>query len=106
MAVGPDRVAHGKQTFHVAGGGLVPGSHVALSIRPHQIDIVPATEVNIVRGAVQRVSFLGETVDYQVAVADSDLVLRVTAPSLRRLPPGETVGLRIAPSACVVLVDD
>jgi hypothetical protein len=30
----------------------------------------------------------------------------VTAPSQRRLRPGEVVGLRIEPSACVVLVDE
>ena len=60
----------------------------------------------VVRATVQRVSFLGETVDYQVAIADSDVVMRVTAPSLRRLRTGDVVGLRIDPAACVVLADD
>src|SRR5437764_3405780 len=41
MAVGTDRVAHGKLTLRVASGGLQPGAHVALSIRPHQIEVVP-----------------------------------------------------------------
>ena len=58
------------------------------------------------RGVVQRASFLGETVDYQVAVADSDLVLRVAAPAIQRLRPGETVTLRIDRSACVVLAEE
>jgi hypothetical protein len=61
--------------------------------------------VNALRGTVQRVSFLGETVDYQVAVADTDLVLRVSAPAIRRLRVDEAVGLRVDPSACVVLAD-
>jgi ABC-type Fe3+/spermidine/putrescine transport system ATPase subunit len=110
MAVKADAVAHGPLTLRVAGGGLVPGAHVALSIRPHQIELVdpsapPAPGVNALRGIVQRVSFLGETVDYQVAVVDTDLVLRVAAPAIRRLPASETVGLRIDPAACVVLAD-
>jgi ABC-type Fe3+/spermidine/putrescine transport system ATPase subunit len=105
-AVGTDRVAHGPLTLRVAGGGLTPGAPVALSIRPHQIEIVAPTDPDAVRGTVQRVSFLGEAVDYQVAVADSDVVVRVTASSLKRLRPGEPVGLRVDPSACVVLADD
>jgi iron(III) transport system ATP-binding protein len=106
VAVGPDRVAHGALTLRVAGAGLTAGAHVALSIRPHQIEMVAPTEAGAVRATVQRVSFLGETLDYQVAIADSDVVVRVTAPSLRRLRAGEVVGLRIDPDACVVLAED
>jgi ABC-type Fe3+/spermidine/putrescine transport system ATPase subunit len=83
---------------------------VALSIRPHQIELVAPTAakedgVNRLRGVVQRASFLGETVDYQVAVADSDLVLRVAAPAIKRLRAAENVGLRIERAACVVLAE-
>ena len=106
VAVGPDRVAHGALTLRVAGAGLTAGAHVALSIRPHQIEMVAPTEAGAVRATVQRVSFLGETLDYQVAIADSDVVLRVTAPSLRRVRAGEVVGLRIDPDACVILAED
>src|SRR6266480_5780543 len=38
MAVAPDRLAHGKQTFHVAATGLTPGAPVVVSIRPHEIE--------------------------------------------------------------------
>src|SRR5205814_1908900 len=44
MAVARDRVVHGALTLRIAGGDLTPGAHVALSIRPHQIEIVAATE--------------------------------------------------------------
>src|SRR5437016_11716713 len=37
MAIRPDAVAHGPLTLCVSGDALVPGAHVALSIRPHQI---------------------------------------------------------------------
>jgi iron(III) transport system ATP-binding protein len=106
MAVGTDRVAHGKLTLRVASGGLQPGAHVALSIRPHQIEVVPLTSPDALRGVVQRVTFLGETVDYQVALADSDVVVRVTTPAQQRLLAGDMVGLRIDPAACVVLAED
>jgi iron(III) transport system ATP-binding protein len=110
MAVQPDAVAHGGITLRVARAGLAPGAHVALSIRPHQVEIVtPAVgdrDANVLRGTIRRASFLGETVDYQVAVADSDLVLRVAAPAVVRLRPGEAVTLRIERGACVVLADD
>jgi hypothetical protein len=45
-------------------------------------------------------------VDYQVSVADSDLVLRVAAPASQRLRPGESVSLRIDRGACVVLAEE
>jgi iron(III) transport system ATP-binding protein len=106
VATGPDAVAHGGLTLRVAGGSLTPGARVALSIRPHQIALVAPTETSALRGTVQRVSFLGETVDYQIAIADSDVVVRVAAPAIKRLRAGEMVGLRIDPTACVVLRDD
>jgi iron(III) transport system ATP-binding protein len=111
MAVRADAVAHGTLTLRVASHGLTPGAHVALSIRPHQIEVVAPTEardehVNLLRGTIQRASFLGETVDYQVAIAGSDLVLRVAAPATSRLGTGAAVGLRIDGTACVVLADE
>jgi ABC-type Fe3+/spermidine/putrescine transport system ATPase subunit len=97
--------------LRVAGADLVPGTRVAVSIRPHRIallaasDQAPAAGANALRGTVQRASFLGDSVDYQVLVAESDVVLRVAAPPARRLGPGEAVSLGIAPAACVPLTD-
>jgi iron(III) transport system ATP-binding protein len=112
VAVAPDTVARGGLTLRVASGGLAPGTRVAVSIRPHQIELVapPAADpagagAHALRGTVQRASFLGDSVDYQVQVADSDVILRVTAPTSRRLRPGDSVGLRILPTACVPLAD-
>ena len=111
MAVKPDAVTHGRVTLRVATDALVPGTRVALSIRPHQIEMTaPGAAaidgVNVLQGVVQRASFLGEIVDYQVSVADSDLVLRVAAPAIQRMRPGESVGLRIDRGACVVLAEE
>ena len=111
VAVTPDTLERGGVRLRVAGGGLKPGAPVAVSIRPHEIELVAAADVavpgvNALRGTVQRASFLGDSVDYHVAVAQSDLVLRVILPPGRRLRPGEAVGLRIERDACVPLAED
>jgi hypothetical protein len=59
--------------------------------------------VNALRGMVQRASFLGDGVDYQVKLADADVVLRVAAPASQRLRTGTLVALRIEPAACIAV---
>jgi iron(III) transport system ATP-binding protein len=106
VAVAADTVARGSLRLRVAGGGLVAGAPVAVSIRPHRIELVApdaAAGANLLAGTLQRMSFLGDSVDCQVQVADTDVVFRVAAPATLRVRPGEPVGLRIAPEACVPL---
>jgi len=97
-------VAAGGVRLRVA-SPLAPGARVALSIRPHQIGLDGASGggANALGGAIRRVSFLGDSLDYEVAVADSDLVLRVTEPARRRRSAGDAVTLVIDPAACVLL---
>jgi iron(III) transport system ATP-binding protein len=105
IAVAPDTVAVGPLRLRVGGAGLLTGTRVAVSIRPHDITLIDgaAPGVNALRGTVQRASFLGDSVDYQVRVADSEVVLRVAAPAVSRRRPGENVGLTIDPAACIPL---
>ena len=108
VAAGPDTVSVGDARLRLGTAGLQTGAAVAVSIRPHDIRLAapdePApSEVNALRGTVQRASFLGDGVDYQVQVAGTDLVLRVATPAAQRLRVGETVALRIDPAACVAL---
>ena len=107
VAVAADTIAVGPLRLRVASTGLVAGARVAVSIRPHDIALAPpgngATGGNALRGTVQRASFLGDSVDCQVRVAESDVVLRVAAPAAHRVRPGEAVGLSIDPAACVPL---
>ena len=83
VAVARDTVAHANVRIRVATADLAPGSRVALSIRPHQVRLgAPddsAEGANAFRGSVRRVAFLGDSVDYEIALADSDLVLRAAA---------------------------
>jgi iron(III) transport system ATP-binding protein len=105
VAESVDTLAHGAVRLRI-GGGLAPGARGAVSIRPHDIALVPAGSAsppaghNRVAGTVRRASFLGDSVDYQVEVAGG-LVLRVAAPAGRRLAVGTAVELAIDPAACV-----
>jgi len=107
VAVAPDTVERGGLRLRVAAAGLAPGARVTLSIRPHLIVLVEANDRgrNVLAGSVRRASFLGDAMDYEVEIAASDVVLRVTAPPGPRLRAGEAVRVRIEPGACLPLVD-
>jgi iron(III) transport system ATP-binding protein len=110
VAAAPDTVTHGSLRLRVASADLTPGAPVAVSIRPHQIELLsepPGTPAragaNTMTGTIQRASYLGDAIDYQVQVEGSDVVLRVAAPASLRLRLGDTVTLSVAPAACVPL---
>jgi iron(III) transport system ATP-binding protein len=103
-------VARGALRLRVAAGTLTPGEAVAISLRPHQIELRPATTLpvggegeNVLRGTVLRASYLGDAVDYQVQLAEGDTILRVAGPPPLRARPGESVSLRIPAAACIPL---
>jgi len=107
VAVGPGTVAHGRLRLRVASADLTPGAPVAVSIRPHQIELgsgaAPASDANVLPGTVVRASYLGDGVDYQVQIKESDVVLRVAGPAPARVRVGEPVTITVAPGACVPL---
>jgi iron(III) transport system ATP-binding protein len=103
-------VVRGPLRLRVAAGELRRGEAVAISIRPHQIELRPTTTSpaggdgeNVLRGTVLRASYLGDGVDYQVQLADGDTILRVAGPTPLRARPGESVSLRIPAAACIPL---
>jgi iron(III) transport system ATP-binding protein len=102
-------VARGSLRLRVAADGLTPRAPVVVSIRPHQIAIGPSAasradrDANVLAGTVVRASYLGEAVDYQVALDGSDVVLRVTGPAPARVRPGEPVTVTVPTAACVQL---
>jgi iron(III) transport system ATP-binding protein len=103
-------VVRGALRLRVAAGELRRGEAVAISIRPHQIELRPTTTSpaggdgeNVLRGTVLRASYLGDGVDYQVQLADGDTILRVAGPTPLRARPGESVSLRIPAAACIPL---
>jgi iron(III) transport system ATP-binding protein len=112
----PGMVTRGGVRLRVASADLTVGDPVTVSIRPHQIELVgdhqagsvTARGDNLIRGTVQRASYLGDAVDCQVTIEGSDVILRVAAPvplgaGLRQ---GETVRLAVAPTACIPLAEE
>jgi len=110
VAAGPATVARGSLRLHVAAADLTSGAAVAVSIRPHQIELAPrgvsgalAVGTNVLAGTVLRASYLGDGVDYQVQLDDCDVILRVAGPSSSRARPGEKVSAIVPAGACVPL---
>src|SRR5712664_2282408 len=106
MAASIDTLVRGRLRLCVA-GGLVPGEPAVVSIRPHDIALAAAGAApptyNTLIGVVKRASFLGDSVDYEVTIADTDVVLRVVTPAAARVRVGDEVALTIAPTVCVTL---
>ena len=112
VADGAGSVARGRLHLRVAADSLTPGAPVVVSIRPHLIALGPppgpatagaTTGTNVLAGTVVRASYLGDTVDYQVRLNDTDVVLRVTGPAPAHARAGDAVGVTVRPEACVLL---
>jgi iron(III) transport system ATP-binding protein len=110
VADGAGSVARGRLRLRVAADGLTAGAPVVVSIRPHVIALrpraggqAPAAGTNALAGTVLRASYLGDTVDYQVGLEESDVVLRVTGPTPARARAGDPVSVMVAAEACVLL---
>jgi iron(III) transport system ATP-binding protein len=83
---------------------LKPGDKVVLSVRPEDIHLSearPGGEGNIWQATVDQKVFLGEFVDFQVAVGERRLQSRAH-PSLRTRV-GDPIYMRIEPEKCVAL---
>jgi len=113
VAEGANTVARGSLRLRVAAADLTPGATALISIRPHQIELIPGTaplrpstpDENVLGGTVLRASYLGDAVDYQVQLAKGDTVLRVAGPTPPRARPGDSVSVRIPAAACIPLTD-
>jgi iron(III) transport system ATP-binding protein len=111
VATSSNTVARGPLRLSVAAADLTPGAAVAVSIRPHQIELTSGAsarptavpETNVLTGTVVRASYLGDGVDYQVQIEGSDVVLRVAGPTQPRVRIGEGVSVSVAVGACVPL---
>jgi iron(III) transport system ATP-binding protein len=110
VADGAGSVARGRLRLRVAADGLTPGTPAVVSIRPHLIALGPRADArtappgaNALAGTVVRASYLGDTVDYQIGLEESDVVLRVAGPTPARARAGEPVAVTVPAEACVLL---
>jgi iron(III) transport system ATP-binding protein len=85
---------------------LKAGDAVALSVRPEDIELSETRPggPNVCAGTVSAKVFLGDTVDFQVAVGDT-MLLAAAHPTLRT-PVGGPIFLRISSEKCVALAGD
>ena len=85
---------------------LKSGDAVALSVRPEDIELSETRPdgPNVCTGTVSAKVFLGDTVDFQVAVGDT--MLLATAHPTLRTPVGDPIYLRIDTDKCVALAGD
>jgi len=107
----PGVAACGALRLRLASHESARTAPLVISIRPHEIELLAAGRpapagANVLAGTVQRTSYLGDAVDYQVQVSGANVVLRVTAPPPVRAASGDSVTLAISPEACVPLAGD
>ena len=105
-AVDSSRIAIAGGTLTTTGRALVVGESTAISVRQHEIEIMPAkpTDVgNVIQGVVNRQVFLGSARDYTVALPDKT-ELRVTAAPAQDIAPGKEVWLRLPAERCRALM--
>jgi iron(III) transport system ATP-binding protein len=103
-AVDTNRFAVGGSTLATTGRSLAKDEPVSVSIRQHEIEMLPAASVaaNVLRAVVTRQVFLGAARDYTVAL-DDKTELRVTAPPAQDIAPGQDVWLRLPAERCRAL---
>jgi iron(III) transport system ATP-binding protein len=90
----------------VGGSDLRPEQRVALSVRPEDVELSESRPDgdNVWEGRVEQKVFLGEAVDFQVAVGARTLLSR-RHPTLRT-KVGERIFVRLDPEKCTVLKMD
>jgi iron(III) transport system ATP-binding protein len=103
-ALDGSRVSAGGGTLATTGRTLSAGEAVPVSIRQHEIEIraTGGSEPNLLHGVVSRQVFLGAARDYTVMLDDKS-ELRVTAPPVQDIAPGQEVWLRLPAERCRAL---
>jgi iron(III) transport system ATP-binding protein len=103
-AVDAGHVSVTGATLATTGRALTTGETVSVSIRQHEIAIATAKPAadNLLHAVVSRQVFLGAARDYTV-VLDDKTELRVTAPPIQDIAPGQEVWLRLPAERCRAL---
>ncbi|TMJ26992.1 MAG: ABC transporter ATP-binding protein [Alphaproteobacteria bacterium] len=103
-AVDAGHVSVTGATLATTGRALTTGETVSVSIRQHEIAIATAKPAadNLLHAVVSRQVFLGAARDY-TAVLDDKTEVRVTAPPIQDIAPGQEVWLRLPAERCRAL---
>lgn len=86
---------------------LTVGRDVLLFVRPNDIDLLPATHpvgTNVYDAAVAQMTYLGDRVDYRIALSGGPM-LRVQTDGKIRFEQGESVKVRLPMDRCQVILE-
>jgi iron(III) transport system ATP-binding protein len=100
-----DRIEFAGAPLRCAGAKLVRGGETAVSIRQHDIRLLPSetgSAENVLPATVVRHVFLGNSRDYMVQVADGTQLRVVTSPA-ESVAEGSSVWLHLPPERCRAL---
>jgi iron(III) transport system ATP-binding protein len=103
--LGDDRIEFAGTPLRCSGAKLPSGGQTAVSIRQHEIRLVPKPPdgaENIVPAMVLRQVFLGNSRDYMVQAADGTQLRVVTSPE-ENVEQGTSVWLHLPPERCRAL---
>jgi len=90
--------------LYVKQADAVPGQKVVLAIRPEAIEVSSQKlqeQINIFRGQITRLAYLGDNTDCWLKVGKWDL--RVRLPTAQFLTPGQWVWIYLAPDRLIIL---
>jgi iron(III) transport system ATP-binding protein len=106
-ALDGERVAIAGGTLRTTGRTLAAGETVAVSVRQHDVEILPSPSSggdNVLRAIVGRQVFLGAARDYTL-VLDDKTEVRATVAADLDIPQGQDVGLRLPAAKCRALME-
>ncbi len=86
--------------------GVRPGQRLLVFVRPNEIELLaqpPGDGVNVFPGIVEKVTYLGDKIDYRVRVGN--LMLRVQTDSAERFAPQARVAVRLPAERCKVILE-
>ena len=86
--------------------GVRPGQRLLVFVRPNEIELLaqpPRDGVNVFPGIVEKMTYLGDKIDYRVRVGK--LVLRVQADSTERFTPQDRIAVHLPVERCKVIVE-
>ncbi len=86
--------------------GLATGQSILLHIRPYDIEFVDfRADKNVLAGTVKQATYLGNIVDYRVAISEH-LDLRVQSDTFHRYAPGDRVRLHLPTERCHLIAEE
>jgi iron(III) transport system ATP-binding protein len=106
-ALDAERVAIAGGSLRTTGRPLTAGETVAVSIRQHEVEILPSAASggdNVLHAVVARQVFLGASRDYTLVIGDKTEV-RATVSAELDIPQGQDVGLRLPAAKCRALME-